>query len=84
MGELELRIQLVKVKVLSCSVLSEFVTQWTVPTSQEYWSGLPFSSPRDLPNPEIKPGSPTLQILYRLSHQEDQLSCTQIPELKNL
>ena len=26
-----------------------------------YWSGLPFSSPGDLPNPRIKPGSPTLQ-----------------------
>ena len=28
---------------------------------QEYWSGLPFPSPGDLPDPEIKPGSPTLQ-----------------------
>ena len=28
---------------------------------QEYWSGLPFPSPGDLPNAEIKPGSPTLQ-----------------------
>ena len=28
---------------------------------QEYWSGLPFPSPEDLPNPGIKPGSPTLQ-----------------------
>ena len=28
---------------------------------QEYWSGLPFLTPGDLPNPEIKPGSPTLQ-----------------------
>ena len=27
----------------------------------EYWSGLPFSSPGDLPNPGIKPGSPALQ-----------------------
>ena len=27
----------------------------------EYWSGLPFPSPEDLPNPGIKPGSPTLQ-----------------------
>ena len=27
---------------------------------QEYWSGLPFSSPEDLPNPGIEPGSPTL------------------------
>ena len=25
---------------------------------QEYWSGLPFPSPGDLPNPEIKPTSP--------------------------
>ena len=28
---------------------------------QEYWSGLPFPSPGDLPDPVIKPGSPTLQ-----------------------
>ena len=47
-----------------------FATPWTVayqaPLSlkffrQEYCSGLPFPSPRDLPNPEIKPGSPALQ-----------------------
>ena len=29
---------------------------------QEYWSGLPFSSPGDLPNPGIEPGSPALQV----------------------
>ena len=43
-----------------------FATPWTVahqaPLSmgfyrQEYWSGLPFPSPRDLPNPRIKPTS---------------------------
>jgi len=28
---------------------------------QDYWSGLPFPSPGDLPNPGIKPRSPTLQ-----------------------
>ena len=28
---------------------------------QEYWSGLPFSSPGDLLDPGIEPGSPTLQ-----------------------
>ena len=28
---------------------------------QEYWSGLPFPSPGDLPDPGIKPRSPTLQ-----------------------
>ena len=28
---------------------------------QEYWGGLPFPSPEDLPNPGVKPGSPALQ-----------------------
>ena len=28
---------------------------------QEYWSGLPFPYPGDLPNPGIEPGSPALQ-----------------------
>ena len=46
-----------------------FVTPWTVahqaPLSmgfprQEYWSGLPFPSPGDLPNPGIKPTTPVL------------------------
>ena len=44
-----------------------FVTPWSIahqaPLSlgfsrQEYWSGLPFSSPGDLPDPGIKSGSP--------------------------
>ena len=30
-------------------------------TRQEYWSGLPFPPPGDLPDPEIEPRSPTLQ-----------------------
>ena len=34
---------------------------------QEYWSGLPFPTPGDLPNPGIKPGSPTLQADSLLS-----------------
>ena len=29
--------------------------------SQEYWSGLPFPSPGDLPDPGIEPKSPVLQ-----------------------
>ena len=28
----------------------------------EYWSGLPFPSPGDLPNPAIEPRSPALQV----------------------
>ena len=59
-----------KVKVKSLSRVRLFVTPWTVayqaPPSmgfsrQEYWSGLPFPSPGDLPNPGIKPGSPAFQ-----------------------
>ena len=43
-----------------------FQMPWTVFWSmefsrQEYWSGLPFPTPGDLPNPGIKPGSPILQ-----------------------
>ena len=30
-------------------------------SKQEYWSGLPFPSPGDLPDPGIEPGSPALQ-----------------------
>ena len=50
--------------------MSLFATLWTIayqaPLSiefsrQEYWSGLPFPSPGDLPNPGIDPGSPALQ-----------------------
>ena len=37
---------------------------------QESWSGLPFPSPEDLPDPGIEPGLPHCrQALYRLSHQ---------------
>jgi len=37
---------------------------------QEYWSGLPFPSPEDLPNPGIEPRFPALLAdSYCLSHQ---------------
>ena len=54
----------------SLSSVRLFATPWTVayksPLSmefsrQEYWSGLPFPSPGDLPDPGIKPMSPALQ-----------------------
>ena len=54
----------------SLSHVRLFATPWTVarqaPLSmgfsrQEDWSGLPFPSPGDLPNPGIKPRSPKLQ-----------------------
>ena len=34
---------------------------------QEYWSGLPFSSPGDLPNPGIKPRSLAFQADFLLA-----------------
>ena len=57
--------------MLSRSVVSNSVSPWTaahqVPLSvgfsrQEYWNGLPFPSPGDLPQPGIEPGSPALQV----------------------
>ena len=42
--------------------------RWTMGSSrQEYWSGLPFPTPGDLPHPGIKPGSPALQEVSLLS-----------------
>ena len=56
----------------SSSVISDtFDAQWTVARQaplfmgfprQEYWSGLLFPSPGVLPDPEIKPVSPALQV----------------------
>ena len=52
--------------VLSCSVMSDSVTPWTVacqvPLSmeffrQEYWDGLPFPPPKDLPELRVLPAS---------------------------
>ena len=53
----------------SLSRVQLFATPWTVAykallsmgfSRQEYWSGLPFPSPGDLPHPGIEPGSPAL------------------------
>ena len=49
-----------------------FATPWTVAhqaplsmgfTRQEYWGGLPFPTPEDLPNPQIQPESPVSPAL---------------------
>ena len=57
-------------KVKSLSRVQLFATPWTVAhqapppmgfSRQEYWNGLPFPSPGDLPDPGIEPRSPALQ-----------------------
>ena len=62
-----------KVKVKSLSHAQLFGTSWTVayqaPESmefsrQEYWSGLPFPSPGDLPDPGIEPWPRVLQVRF--------------------
>ena len=65
--------------VKSLSHVQLFASPWTVAyqaplfvefSRQEYWSGLPFSSPGDLPTQGWNPGLlHCRQTLYRLSHQ---------------
>ena len=64
-----IRKQTNKNKVKSLRRVQLFVTLWTVAyqappsmgfSKQEYWSGLPFPSPGDLPDSGTKPGSPSL------------------------
>ena len=72
-----------KVKVAqSCLTLCD---PWTVahqaPLSmgfsrQEYWSGMPFPSPGDLPDPGIKPRSPTLQADALTSAPPGKQNCS--------
>ena len=67
------------IRAQSCPM---FATTWTVASQaalsmafsrQKYWSGLPFPSPRNLPDPRVKPMSLAVlhwqQILYQPSHQ---------------
>ena len=75
-AELRRSTRKMKWKQLSCVWL--FETPWTVAlqaplsmefSSQKYWSGLPFPSPGDLPDPRIEPGSPALHTdSLSLSH----------------
>ena len=64
-----------KVKVKLLSHVQLFATPWTLvlqaPPSmgfsrEEYWSGLPFPSPEDLPDTGIEPWSPALQADFFL------------------
>ena len=68
-------------KLKSLSHVRLFATPWTIayqaPLSmgfsrREYWNGLPFPSPGDLPDPGIEPESPVLQADFLLSTREAQ------------
>ena len=70
-----------KVKVKSLSGVRLSATPWTVAyqaspsmgfSKQEYWSGLPFPFPGDLPAPGIKPTSPALQADSLLSEPPEK------------
>ena len=61
----------------ACSVMSDSAISWTIAlqaslsmefSRQEYWSGLPFPSPGDLPNPGIEP------VSLCLLHQADSFT----------
>ena len=67
--DFSLPIPILESEVKSLSPVWLFVTPWTVvyqaPSSmgfsRQYWSGLPFPSPGDLPDAGIEPGPPALQ-----------------------
>ena len=73
-----------------CHLLSYvrlFVTPWTGThqaslsmefSRQEYWSGLPFPSPGDLPDPGMEPRSPTLKEDYLPSEPTGKAICLKI------
>ena len=67
-----------------CLVVFNSVTSWTVASQapqsmefsrQEYWSGLPFSSPGDLPDPGIR----SLAILWNSAFKWANLSFSPLP-----
>ena len=77
----------------SLSRVQLFATLWTVayqfPPSmgfsrQEYWSGLPFPSPGDLPDPGIKPRSPALQAEALTSEPPEQTPPQSEAQLQSL
>ena len=74
-------------------VFNSFVTTWTIAHQaplfmrfprQEYCSGLPFPSPGDLPDPEIKPTSPALAGWFFTTEPPENLIATMKSPALNL
>ena len=85
--KIQMKAPLYNKRAQSLSHVQLFATPWTVThqaplfvglSRQEYWSGLPFPHPGDLPDPGIKPRSPVFPALQvdslPLSHQEAHVS----------
>ena len=81
-GQWVKRVKFLKVKVKSLSRVRLFVTPWTVASQappamgfsrQECWSGLPFPSPGDLPNPGIEPGMAAVTICSDFGAQKNKV-----------
>ena len=80
-------------KVKSLSRVRLFATPRTVAhqappcmgfSRQEYWSGLPFPSPGDLPYPGIEPRSPALQADALTSEVQKQKNESLVTEIKRV
>ena len=67
-GELGGRVLIEQRENESLSHVWLFATPWSIQSMEfsrpECWSGQPFPSPVDLPNPGIEPRSPSLQVNY--------------------
>ena len=64
---------------ISLNMVSDSVTLWIIQSMEvskpDYWSGYPFPSPGDLPNPGIKPRSPALQADSLPAEPPEKPSC---------
>ena len=62
-----------KVEICNAKLCSTLVTPWAIAcqgfSRQEYWSGLPFPSPGDLPDPGLEPRSPALQMDFCIANR---------------
>ena len=65
--------------MLKCLLLSH-VSLFMEFSRQEYWSGLLFPSPKDLPDPGIEPGSPELQACSLPSEAPEKPFCKLLEE----
>ena len=64
----------VRLFAIACTVALQVPLSMGFPR-QEYWSGLPFPSPRDLPKPGIEPTSPALADRFFTTEPSGKPKC---------